>query len=142
MAAKEKELHENYQRVKNQSIVPSVEVDTTSLSEAMYQVKMKDVELTGLKKQNQNPKDIPLKKEEEKKKLEERCQELINQNTKLTKQVVGQMALQGAKHMIWDEIIKEANKFRPYLYFIVDQESALKVARQNMRGNFKSKWAS
>ena len=44
--------------------------------------------------------------------------------------------------MIWDEIIKEANKFRPYLYFIVDRESALKVARQNIRGNFKSKWAS
>ena len=47
-----------------------------------------------------------MKKEEEKNKLEERCQELINQNTKLTKQVVSQMALQGAEHMIWDEIIK------------------------------------
>ena len=42
------------------------------------------------------------------------------------------MALQGAKHMIWDEIIKESNKFRPYLYFIADQESALKAARQNI----------
>ena len=93
---------------------------------------LKDVELTGLKQQNQNLEDISLKKEEEKKNLEERCQELINQNTKLTKQVVGQMALQGAKHMIWDEIIKETNKFRPYLDFIVDQESALKAARQNI----------
>ena len=42
------------------------------------------------------------------------------------------MAVQGAKHMIWDEIIKEANKFRPYLDFIADHESALKMARQNM----------
>ena len=65
-------------------------------------------------------------------KQEERCQGLINQNTKLTKQVVGQMALQGSKHMIWDEIIKEANKFRPYLDFIADQESAMKAARKNI----------
>ena len=42
------------------------------------------------------------------------------------------MALQGAKHMIWDEIIKEANKFRPYLDFIADQESTLTVARKNI----------
>ena len=42
------------------------------------------------------------------------------------------MALRGAKHMIWDTIIKEANKFRSYLDFIVDQESTLKVTRQNI----------
>ena len=42
------------------------------------------------------------------------------------------MDLQGNIHMIWDEIIKEDNKFRPYLDVIVDQESALKVARQNI----------
>ena len=42
------------------------------------------------------------------------------------------MALQGAKHMIWDKIILEANKFRPYLDYIADQESALKVAKQNI----------
>ena len=42
------------------------------------------------------------------------------------------MALQGAKHMIWDKIIQEDNKFRPYLDFIADQESALKATRQNI----------
>ena len=42
------------------------------------------------------------------------------------------MALQGARHMIWDKIILEANKFRPYLDFIADQESALKVSKQNI----------
>ena len=73
-----------------------------------------------------------MKKEEDKKKLDERCQELINQNVKLTKQVISQMALQGAMHLIWDEIIREDNKFRLYLDYIVDQESALKVARQNI----------
>ena len=86
----------------------------------MSQLKLKEVELIGLKQQNQNLEDISLKKEEEKKKPEERCQGLINQNTKLTKKLVCQMVLQGAKHMIWDEIIKESNKFRPYLDFIAD----------------------
>ena len=42
------------------------------------------------------------------------------------------MASQGARHMIWDEIIKEANKFKPYLDYIADQESTLKVAKQNI----------
>ena len=86
----------------------------------MSQVNLKDVELTGLKQQNKNLKEITLKREQEKKEVEEKCQELINQNTKLTKQVVGQMALQGDRHMIWDDIIKEANKFRPYLDYIAD----------------------
>ena len=31
--------------------------------------------------------------------------------------------------MIWDKIILEANKFRPYLDQIADQEDALKVAK-------------
>ena len=56
----------------------------------------------------------------------------MNHNTKLTKQVVDQMTLQGAIHMIWDKIILEANKFRPYLYYIADQKSALKVAKHNV----------
>ena len=49
LAAKEKELQEKSERVKSQSIVPSIEVDTTSLSEAMSQVKLREVELIGLK---------------------------------------------------------------------------------------------
>ena len=34
--------------------------------------------------------------------------------------------------MIWDQIIKEANKFRLYLDFIEDQESAMKATRQSI----------
>ena len=92
---------------------------------------MKDEELTRLKQHNKNIEEITLKREQEKNKVEGKCQELINQNTKLTKQVVGQMALQGARHMIWDKIILEANNFRPYLDYIADQESAMKVDRHN-----------
>ena len=95
----------------------------------MSQVNLKDVELTRLNQQNQNLEETILKREQEKKEVEGIYQELMNQNTKSTKQVVGQMALQGARHMIWDKIIKESNKFRPYLEFIGDQESALKTTK-------------
>ena len=42
------------------------------------------------------------------------------------------MALQGARHMIWDKIILKANKFSSYLDYIADQESALKAAKLNI----------
>ena len=44
----------------------------------MSQVKLKYVEFTGLKQQNKNIEEITLKREKEKKKVEEQCQELIN----------------------------------------------------------------
>ena len=98
----------------------------------MSQVNLKDVELTELKQHNQNLEETISKKEQEKKEVEEKYQELTNRNTKLTKQVVGQMALQGAKHKIWDNIILEANKFRSYLDYIANQEDALKVAKHKL----------
>ena len=42
------------------------------------------------------------------------------------------MALHGARHLIWDENIREANNFRLYVEYIANQESTLKVARQNI----------
>ena len=42
------------------------------------------------------------------------------------------MALQGARHMIWDEIIKEASRFRLYLDYVVDQENALMSSKKNV----------
>ena len=89
LAAKEKELQEKCEEVKNQSIVPSEEIDATSLSKEMSQEKLEDEELTGLKQQNMNIEEIALKREQEKKKVEEKFQELINQNTKLSNKVVG-----------------------------------------------------
>ena len=78
LATREKESQEKYEEVKNQSTVPSVETDATSLSKAMSQVKLKYEELTGLKQQNKNLEEVTLKREQEKKKVEEKCQELIN----------------------------------------------------------------
>ena len=67
--------------------------------EAMSQVSLKELEITRLKNQNKNV-DIAGKRELERKKLEEKCKELVDKNNKLTKQVTGQSALQGEKHFI------------------------------------------
>ena len=132
LAAKEKELQEKCEEVEIPATILNVETNTTSLSNAMSQVKIRDVEITRLKQQNKNLEYMASKKEEEKNKLAERYQELIDQNVKLNKKVIGQMALQGARYMIWDEIIKEASKFRLYLDYVVDQENALMSARKNV----------
>ena len=57
---------------------------------------------------------------------------LIKKNSKLNKQVVDEMALQGARNMIWDKIISKADKFKPYLDLISNQEDALKLAKKNV----------
>ena len=36
-------------------------------------------------------------------------------------QVIGQLPAQGAKHIIWDMIIVEVEKIRPYLDYILDK---------------------
>ena len=50
----------------------------------------------------------------------------------LMKQVIGQLAVQGAKHMIWDVIIAEAVKLRPYLDYILDKEIVMQETRQSV----------
>ena len=42
------------------------------------------------------------------------------------------MALQKDRHLIWDQIIVEANKFRPFIDFITDQENALTEAKKKV----------
>ena len=58
---------------------------------------------------------------------------MIQQNAKLSQQVVGKLALQGARHLIWDQIIIEDDKFRPYLDFVEDQENTLTEAKKKVQ---------
>ena len=46
--------------------------------------------------------------------------------------MVGKFSLQGARHLIWDQIIIEADKFRPYLDLIEYQENAMKEAKKKV----------
>ena len=66
----------------------------------MSQVSLIDMEITGLKNHNKNLEDIAIKREQERKAWESKCKEMADKNNKLTKQVTGQLALQGAKHII------------------------------------------
>ena len=97
----------------------------------MSQVSLKKLEITGLKRQNKNLEDIDGKREKERNELEDKCNEMVEKNNKLEKQVTGQSSLQGAKHLIWDVLIAKATKFRPYLDFILDNDIVTQVSIQN-----------
>ena len=116
----------------------------------MSQVSLKYLELDGLKNQNKNMENLVMKSEQERKTWEAKsqdwesklCKELQNQNDKLMKQVRGQESVQGEKHIIWDAIIAEADKFRPYLDYMLDKEvvihSSMKimvVSREKLNKN-------
>ena len=48
------------------------------------------------------------------------------------KQVTRKRLVQGAKHIIWDVIIAEAAKIRPYFDYILDKEIVMQDARQSV----------
>ena len=90
----------------------------------MSQVSMKYLQLSRLKNQNKNLGNLTLQREKERKTWEaksqdqeEKYQELQTKNDKLMKQLTGQFPIHGEKHIIWDAIIEEADKFRPYLNY-------------------------
>ena len=98
----------------------------------MSQGSLKELEMTGLKNQNKNLEYMAENKEQERKKLEDKCKEPIEKNNKLAKQVLGQSSLQGEKHLILDVLIAEAAKLRPYLDFILEKEIVTLSARENV----------
>ena len=132
LAIKERELQGRSAASAIQSVGVVGEIDTSSLSRAMSQIGLKDRDIVKLKQQI---KELEKEKGEErqgKEKMEEKCQGPIQQNAKLSQQVVGKLALQGTRHLIWDQIIIEADKFQPYLDFIEDQESAIGEAKKKV----------
>ena len=60
------------------SVIPSSEIyGVVSLSQAMPQVSLKALEITGLKKQNKDLADMAENKEKARKMLEDKCKELV-----------------------------------------------------------------
>ena len=53
--------------------------------------------------------------------METNSKELLEKNDKLMKQLTRHLPIQGAKHIIWDMIIAEVAKLRPYLDYILDK---------------------
>ena len=66
---------------------------------AMSQVSLRNLEIVGLKNQNKFLEDATLKKEEERKAIENKYKELLDKNDKLVKQLSRQLCIQGAKHI-------------------------------------------
>ena len=97
---KEKEFQEKCTKIAIQLISVAGEVDTSSLSKAMSQIGLKYIELTKLKQQLKELEEEKEKEGQEKEKIGEKCQELIQQNAKLSLCVIGKLALQGARHLI------------------------------------------
>ena len=108
---------------------PSIETSTEANVHDMSQVILRDEEIKGLKIENQRMAEIVKKKEEEKRFIENKSKELLDKNEKLAEKIPGQLPVHGASHLIWDIIIKEATKIRPYLDFMKDKEMVINVAR-------------
>ena len=71
----------------------------------MSQVSITDLEIVGLKIQNQNMVDAVINKEEEMKILGNKNKYLLDKNEKLMKQLYGKLPMQRARQLIWDMII-------------------------------------
>ena len=88
----------------------------------MFQFILRDLEIIGLKNKNKNLENFSLKIDEERKTWERKCKYLTDKNDNLLKQVTRQLPVQGAKNIIWDVLIAEVAKLRPYLDYILDKE--------------------
>ena len=99
----------------------------------MSQIGLKYTELVKLRQQVEEVEKERVKEKQGRESAKEKCQKLTHQNDKLSQQVIGKLALQGTKHLIWDQIIIEANKFRPYLCVIEDLELAMKEAKRQVQ---------
>ena len=84
----------------------------------MSQVILREKDIIGLKNQNQNLAEAVKKKEEERRLFENKNKELLDRNEKLVKQLSRQLPVHGARHLLWDMIISEATRIRPYLNYV------------------------
>ena len=101
----EKKLQNKEKELESRIIPTTVQYSDRSIVDAMSHVSIKYLELTRLRNQNKNLENLAVQREQERKTWEANCQELLSKNDKLIKQVIGQLALQGAKHIIWDVLI-------------------------------------
>ena len=72
-------------------IPPPTQTNADSIIQEMSQVSLRYLGIIGLKNQNKNLENLALKREEERKTLENKCRDLPDKNNKLMKQVTGQL---------------------------------------------------
>ena len=69
-------MQEKEKKLESRIFPPSIESDEKTIVQAMSQVSLKELELVGLKNQNKNLESLALKREQETKSREAKCQEL------------------------------------------------------------------
>ena len=79
----ERKLQEKEKELELRIIPDVVGSSEHGIVKGMSQVSIKELEITGWKNQNKNLEDIAGKRELERKKLEEKCKELVDKNNKL-----------------------------------------------------------
>ena len=89
---------------------PSREASNEAIIQVASQISQRYKEIKILKIENQKLVEIIKKKEEEIKLFENKSKELLDINDKLAERLLGQLPLQGARHLLWDMIITEAKK--------------------------------
>ena len=97
----------------------------------MSQVILRDKEIMGLNNQNKNLVEAVKKKEEEMRLFQNKNKEFLDKNDKLVKQLPRQLPIQGSRHILWDMIISEATRIRPYLNYIHDKEMVINASIQS-----------
>ena len=65
--------------------------------------------------------------------MENKYKYLLDKNEKLMKQLTGKFSVEAEKNIIWDMLITNAGKLRPYLNYILDKENVIQAARQRFK---------
>ena len=82
----------------------------------MYDMSLKDMEITQLKESNQEIKDRITTKEREDSAREIRT--LKEKIARFEERIIGRIPLQGAKHILWDALIKEISPLGKHLVML------------------------
>ena len=112
---------------------PVNEFSADDLLIPMSQVSLKEVEIKGLKDENENIKLELAKSIEEKNKSWNEKNQLQKKFNELRERNTGKSPLQGAKHLIWDILSIEITKFRHYLIFINDESALVNLSAQRLK---------
>ena len=112
---------------------PLNEFSADALLVPMSQVSLKEVEIKGLKDENERIKSELAKSIQEKNKAWNEKSQLLKKFNELKERNIGKDPLQGVKHLIWDTLSMEITKFRHYLNFIDDESALVNLAAQRLK---------
>jgi FtsZ-binding cell division protein ZapB len=116
----------------NRVIEPRSPID--QITHDIADISVKEIEISELEEQNSELRQEVAKLQaqdprvQEINKLKEENNKLEEKITKLKEKARGVLPLEGAKHLLWDELSKDVQSFRPQLMIVEEHEKALVVA--------------